>query len=85
MKNQIKRDKMKAKVLHMGVVILRTVLLVGFSYIILHPILLMISRAFMAQEDVFDNSVLWIPKHFTLDNLKVAASTMKYGNRCLIL
>ena len=83
MRNQINQDKLKARALHIGIVILRTVLLVGFSYIILHPIILMISKAFMAQEDVFDNSVLWIPKHFTLDNLKVAARTMKYGKALL--
>lgn len=78
MRKRIDRDKLKARSLNTGIVILRTVLLLGFSYIILHPIILMISKAFMAQEDVFDNSVLWIPKHFTLDNLKVAVNTMKY-------
>jgi len=79
MNKQIKQDKMKAQLLRIGVAILRTVLLVGFSYIILHPIILMVSKSFMAQEDVFDNSVLWIPRNFTLDNLKVAAQTMKYA------
>jgi len=58
MHKRINQDKMKSKLLSAGVAILRTVLLVGFSYIILHPIILMISKAFMAQEDVFDNSVL---------------------------
>ena len=83
MHNQIKRDKLKAKALKLAIAILRTVLLVGFSYIILHPIILMVSKAFMALLDVFDNSVLWIPKHFTLDNLNVAALTMKYGQALL--
>lgn len=83
MRDRTHRDAVKSGLLHAGVVILRTVLLVGFSYIILHPILQMISKAFMAQEDVFDNSVLWIPRHFTLDNLKVAAETMKYGQSLL--
>lgn len=79
MNKQLRQDKLKANMLRFGVALLRTVLLVGFSYIILHPIILMVSKAFMAQEDVFDNSVLWIPRNFTLDNLKVAAQTMKYG------
>ena len=79
MKKQINQDKLKARMLRWGVVILRTVLLTGFAYVILHPIILMISKAFMAQEDVFDNSVLWIPRNFTLKNLKVAMQTMKYG------
>lgn len=83
MHNRINPDKMKSRLLHAGVVLLRTVLLVGFSYIILHPIILMISKAFMAQEDVFDNSVLWIPKNFTLQNLRVAIETMRYGEALL--
>lgn len=78
MDKQIKQAKMRAKLLKAGVAILRTVLLVGFSYIILHPIILMISKAFMDQRDVFDNSVLWIPRNFTLENLRVAVKTMKY-------
>lgn len=83
MKHQINTDQLRAKLLHAGIVILRTVLLVGFSYVILYPIILMISQAFMAQEDIFDNSVLWIPRHFTLDNIKVTAETMKYGEALL--
>lgn len=83
MAKPINKDKMKSRLVHTGVVILRTVLLAGFSYIILHPIILMISKAFMAQQDVFDNSVLWIPKHFTLQNVKVAIDTMKYGQALL--
>jgi multiple sugar transport system permease protein len=79
MNRQLNRDKLKARLLRTGIAVLRTVLLTGFAYIVLHPIILMISKSFMAQEDVFDNSVLWIPRNFTLDNLKVAAQTMKYG------
>ncbi len=61
-----------------GLIILRTVLLTGFAYIILYPVILMVSKSFMAQADVFDNSVLWIPKHLTLTNLKVAFTSMEY-------
>ncbi|MBQ8579556.1 MAG: carbohydrate ABC transporter permease [Oscillospiraceae bacterium] len=79
MKRQINKDVWKSRMLSAGVALLRTVLLVGFSYIILHPIILMISKSFMAQEDVFDSSVLWIPKHFTLQNLRTTYITMKYA------
>ncbi len=78
MKDAFRQKKLAGKVRRAGLVILRSVLLVGFSYIILYPVLLMISKAFMAQQDVFDNSVLWIPKHFTLDNLQVAFTSMNY-------
>ena len=53
MRKPINRDKLKSRALRIGIHILRTVLLAGFAYIILHPIILMISKSFMAQEDVF--------------------------------
>lgn len=58
--------------------IIRTVFLFGFSFIILYPVISMISKAVMEQQDVFDNSVLWIPKHLTMDNLRFAFTTMNY-------
>ncbi len=66
-----------------GIICLRAVMLTGFSYIILYPIILMVSKAFMMQRDIFDNSVLWVPKHYTLQNIKVAATTMKYPRALL--
>lgn len=62
-----------------GAGLIKAVFLLGFSFIILYPIISMVSKAFMQQGDIFDNTVIWIPKHFTLDNLKMAASAMNYG------
>lgn len=58
--------------------LVRAVFLLGFSFIILYPIISMISKAFMQQGDIFDNTVIWVPKHFTLDNLKMASAAMNY-------
>ncbi len=58
--------------------ILRTVFIVGFAFVILYPVLAMISKAFMSQGDLYDNTVLWIPRHFTLDNIKFAIEGMDY-------
>ena len=79
MKPSVNRNTLRKNGPKAAFAILRAVMLIGFSYIILYPIILMISKSVMAQTDVFDNSVLWIPKHFTLRNLRVAASSMKYG------
>ena len=38
----------------------------------------LISKAFMQQQDVYDNTVLWVPRHFTLENLQFAWSSMNY-------
>lgn len=61
-----------------GGMLVRGVFLLGFSFIILYPVLSMISKVFMQQGDLFDNTVMWIPKHFTMDNLKYAFKAMHY-------
>ncbi|MBQ8684094.1 MAG: carbohydrate ABC transporter permease [Clostridia bacterium] len=58
--------------------LVKAVFLIGFSFIILYPVITMISKAFMQQQDVYDNTVLWIPRHFTLENLTFAYKSMGY-------
>ena len=59
-------------------VLVRTVLCIGFAYTILYPLIMMISRAFMAAEDLYDNSVVWIPKTFTLDTVRAMVKSLDY-------
>jgi len=58
--------------------IFRTVLLVGISYVILYPILLKISIAFRGQEDMFDQTIFWFPKHVSFDNFIYVMEKMDY-------
>lgn len=60
-------------------VLARMVFAVGFSFIILYPVLNMLSRAFMSPVDLYDNTILWLPRHVTMDNFKVVISVMNYG------
>ena len=64
--------------------LIRTVFLLGFAFIILYPVIIMISKAFMLQIDIYDNAVLWIPKHFTLSNIKYAIERMDYWRSLLV-
>jgi multiple sugar transport system permease protein len=57
---------------------LRALLVIGLCFIILYPLLMKISVAFRSQADMYDPTVLWIPKHITLDNFKKAIKTMDY-------
>lgn len=57
----------------------RTVLLVAMSFVILYPLLYMISMAIRQSSDVYDPTVVWVPRHFTLENFRNAAEAMKYG------
>lgn len=58
--------------------LVKAVFLIGFSFIILYPVITMISKAFMQQQDVYDNTVLWVPRHFTLENISFAYNSMGY-------
>lgn len=58
--------------------IIRTVLLVGLCFLILRPFLEEILFTFMKEKDLYDNSVVYVPKNFTLENIGVAASVLNY-------
>jgi multiple sugar transport system permease protein len=58
--------------------IVRFVILLGLSYILVYPVLYMISMAVRPTSQVMDPSVTWIPKSFTLDQFKTAIDTMNY-------
>lgn len=51
---------------------------VGFVY--LEPIFEIIAKTFMSSEDIIDPSVNWLPRSFSLGNLKVAANVLKLGS-----
>ena len=53
---------------HIAYVIFRFVFIFGVAYIILAPLLTMVSMAFMRDVDLFDRTVRFIPRNFTLGN-----------------
>ncbi len=69
--------------------LVRFVFLTGFAFVILYPVVTLVSKAFMHQQDLYDNTVLWIPKHLTLDNIRFAWSAMDFpeafGNSMLVV
>lgn len=58
----------------------RTVILACTEFIIMYPIIYMISCSFRDSADMNDPSVMWIPKHFTLDVMRDAIKAMEFGN-----
>ena len=58
----------------------RFLLIFGISFVILYPLLLKISIAFKSKEDLYDATVILIPKHFTLENFKMVNLVMDYPN-----
>ncbi|MGM1045430.1 MAG: carbohydrate ABC transporter permease [Bacillota bacterium] len=59
-------------------IITRTVLLFGICFIILYPILTKVSIALRDKQDLFDSTVVWIPRNLTLDNIKTVFGYLNY-------
>lgn len=51
--------------------------LICISFVFLKPIFGIISKTFMSSADVIDPAVEWLPKKFSIGNLKVAAGVLK--------
>lgn len=68
---------------HLAWTAVRTVLIVGISFIILYPILQKVSNAFKHKSDIYNPMVVWVPQHFTLDNVKAAMKVMNYWDSLL--
>ncbi len=70
---------LKKTIMGIAVKIIRAVLLFGMCFLILQPILNKISVSFMAEEDLYNSTIIAIPEHFTTENYALAAQLMTYG------
>jgi len=59
--------------------IFRALLLFGMCFLILQPIFNKIAVSFMSERDLYDTTVVLIPKHFTFDNYKLTAKLLEYS------
>jgi ABC transporter, permease protein len=60
--------------------IFRFVILCGLGFVILYPLIYMISCAFRERGDMNDPTVMWIPRHFTFDIIRETIRAMDFGN-----
>lgn len=61
-----------------GISFMRAVLLIGICYVILLPLIHRLSTALMPIEDLYDQSVRWIPRTPTLRNFRLVWEHMEY-------
>lgn len=59
-------------------VIFRACILIGLSFIILYPLIYMISCSFRERSDMNDPTVMWIPRHTTLSVMRETAEAMDF-------
>ncbi len=69
------RKKLISLILAFG----RTFIIIGLAFVVLYPVLYMVSVSFRAPEDMLEPSVVWIPRTFTLENYQMAAWLLDYG------
>lgn len=58
--------------------IIRWVFLLSISYILLYPMIYMISSAFRGSQDFVDPTVVWVPKNFAVKNFVIAFKALDY-------
>ncbi|MBQ6675755.1 MAG: carbohydrate ABC transporter permease [Ruminococcus sp.] len=63
--------------------IFRFLILFGLGFIILYPMIFMISTAFRPSEQMNDPSIIWLPKSLTMANIEDVWKIMDYGNTAL--
>lgn len=61
----------------------RFCLLFGLSFILLYPLLFMLSNSFKPVVENYDPAVIWLPKSFTLQNFKDAMDVMSFKTALL--
>jgi len=66
------------KVKHWLWILSRFILLFGICFVIIYPILTKLSIAFKRRDDIFDSTIVWIPRHFTMDNVHKAIEMLDY-------
>ncbi|MDR1663426.1 MAG: carbohydrate ABC transporter permease [Clostridiales bacterium] len=75
--------KIKKRLWSAVIAVFRHSLLVGLSFVILYPMLFMLSNAFKPYAQARDPGVIWIPKSFTLYNISEVIGFMDYAGSLL--
>lgn len=57
----------------------RLAILFGLSFVVLYPLINMFSIAFRDVADLVDPGVIWVPKNFTMENIRDAWKFMDYS------
>lgn len=58
--------------------VFRFIILFGLCFVILYPLIFMLSTAFRPNDQMNDPSIIWLPKNFTLDNIRDVWGVMKF-------
>lgn len=60
------------------VTLLRYVFLIGMSFVMVYPVLFILSNAFKGAQDVYDSTVVWLPKHYSDRAMEIALHILDF-------
>jgi len=63
--------------------IFRYAFIIGMAYVLLYPILVMLTRAIRPADDLSNPSIVWIPSGVTWENLQKAWQMLQYPSKVL--
>lgn len=76
MSREARADKLRRAAVGM----FRAVILFGLGFVIMYPLIYMVSCAFRDRSDMTDPTVMWITRHYTLDVIRETMQAMDFGN-----
>lgn len=82
-KNKFKKQSAADKALGIIAKIFRFLFLLGMSYVLLYPVLFLLSNAFRDPIDRLDPTIIWIPKTLTLSNFQYADELIGFKDSIL--
>ena len=68
----------KKKALEIAFKVCRAILLFGMCFLIIQPLLDKLSVSFMAEQDLYDSTVISIPRNFTTNNYRTASQLLVF-------
>ena len=60
--------------------VFRFIIIFGLSFVILYPLIYMVSCTFRERSDMSDPTVMWVPRNYTLQVLKETIKAMDFWN-----
>lgn len=75
--------RLKRSAVRLVLSVLRLLFIAGICFVILYPLITELSTSVMSVQDVYDGTVKYVPKHFTLSHYTEAMRLLKYGSAML--
>ena len=69
---------MKRRAKEICVSVIRALLMFGLCFMIIQPMLTRFSMSFMEERDLYDSTIILLPRHVTLENYKIVADLTSF-------